>query len=49
VAPVFPGDTLRFAGEVVTVGGGIAELVLTASRGDEPVIRATARVAVSHG
>jgi acyl dehydratase len=47
VAPVFPGDTLRLHGEVATIGDdGIADLVLTASRGDEPVIRATARVAV---
>jgi acyl dehydratase len=52
VAPVFPGDTLQFSGEVVAVtdcpADGPAEctasLTLTASRGDEPVIRATARV-----
>ncbi|HWE90056.1 MAG TPA: MaoC/PaaZ C-terminal domain-containing protein [Pseudonocardiaceae bacterium] len=44
VAPVFPGDTLRFTGEVVAVADDVADLTLTASRGDEPVIRATARV-----
>lgn len=44
VAPVFLGDILRFSGEVVTVHDGTAELELVATRGDEPVIHARARV-----
>lgn len=47
VAPVFVGDTLRFSGEVAAVEDGIAELTLLAARGDEPVIRARARVATA--
>lgn len=46
IAPVYPGDVLRFSGEVVTIGDDLADFALLASRGGEPVIRATARTAV---
>ena len=47
VAPVFLGDLLRFTGEVTAAGDGVAELALRASRDDDQVIRATARIVVS--
>jgi len=47
VAPVFLGDVLRFSGEVAAVEDGVAELTLAAVRGEEPVIRARARIVTS--
>ncbi|MEU0463571.1 MaoC/PaaZ C-terminal domain-containing protein [Amycolatopsis sp. NPDC006131] len=47
VAPVFLGAVLRFSGEVAGVRDGVAELTLRAIRGEDEVLRATARVAVT--
>ncbi|GAB3002820.1 MaoC family dehydratase N-terminal domain-containing protein [Amycolatopsis acidiphila] len=49
VAPVFPGDVLRFSGEVAEVRDGAADLTLRATRGEDEVLRATARIAVAGG
>ncbi|MGW0891179.1 MaoC/PaaZ C-terminal domain-containing protein [Saccharopolyspora sp. NPDC002578] len=43
-APVFLGDTLLFSGEVRSVDNEIAELQLTATRGEDAVLRARAAV-----
>ncbi|WP_243794935.1 MaoC/PaaZ C-terminal domain-containing protein [Saccharopolyspora gloriosae] len=43
-APVFLGDTLLFSGEVRSVDNGLAELQLTATRGEDAVLRARAAV-----
>ena len=47
VAPVFLGDQLRFSGEVTAVDDGVADLTLRASRGEDEIIRATARIVVA--
>jgi 3-hydroxybutyryl-CoA dehydratase len=50
LAPVFPGDVLRLAGEIVAIGEedgvAVADISLQVSRADEPVVRARARAVV---
>jgi acyl dehydratase len=49
-APVFLGDRLRFSGEIVAItddeGESVAEVTLAATRGEDVVINAGARVRV---
>lgn len=46
VAPVYPGDTLRFSGTVRAIEDSVADLEMAATRGVDDVIRATARAVV---
>jgi 3-hydroxybutyryl-CoA dehydratase len=50
-APVFLGDVLRFSGEIVSITNSgnesLAEVTLSATRGTDPVVTATALVAVT--
>ncbi|SBW22771.1 MaoC domain-containing protein dehydratase [Candidatus Protofrankia californiensis] len=51
VAPVFLGDVLRLSGEIVAIDGQgpvpIADVALSASRGDDTVVKASAQVVVA--
>jgi 3-hydroxybutyryl-CoA dehydratase len=46
VAPVYPGDVLVLSGEVVSLADGFADIVLTASVGEQAVVTAQARAVI---